>query len=433
MNYHFSQEFAQKMDQEDPLRRFRDEFHIPRDNGKQVHYFTGNSLRLQPRVTEEFLNEELTRWKDEGVEGHFRGKNSWFESHKYSKQVLGDLVGAGSSEVVAMNNLTVNLHLMMVSFYRPTKERYKIVMEAGAFPSDQYAVESQVMFHGFDPEEAIIELTPREGESILRTEDILATIESNGPQVALILVGGVQYFTGQFFDMRSITRVGHTVGANVGFDLAHAIGNVPLELHDIGADFAVWCTYKYLNSGPGSVGGVFVHERHANNDTLPRFAGWWGHNQEKRFLMEKGFEPMPGADGWQLSNVNVLSNVALMASLSVFAQTNIDKLREKSEKLTGYLEFLIEVIKEETKSDLSILTPRQFDERGCQLSIGVGNSGKQVFEYLMKNRCVLDWRESNPEQSEYGVMRAAPVPLYNSFEDVYMLGSRLKEALNNIA
>lgn len=432
MNFQFSQEFAQSLDQSDPLKRFRQEFHIPRNNGKQVHYFTGNSLGLQPRATEKILSEELLLWQNEGVEGHFKGERPWFEYHKFTKQVMGDLVGAGPSEVILMNSLTVNLHLMMVSFYRPNSTRYKIITEAGAFPSDQYALESQVLFHNLDPEQALIELSPRPGESSLRTEDILESIETNRDELALVLLSGVQYFTGQSFDLRSITLAGHKAGAKVGFDLAHAVGNVPLELHDIGADFAVWCTYKYLNSGPGSVGGAFVHERHAHDTSLPRFAGWWGYNEEKRFAMAKGFEPMPGADGWQMSNANVLSSAAVLASLSVFAKTNIDQLRSKSLQLTGYLEFLINEINLEKKGSLMLLTPQDVDQRGCQLSIGVGNKGKEVFEYVSKNGCILDWREANPEQSEYGVMRAAPVPLYNTFEDVYVLGKMIREAIRTV-
>lgn len=433
MNYQFSRAFAQQMDDQDDLRKFRQAYHIPRYKGKTVNYFTGNSLGLQPECTEGFIKAELDAWRDLGVEGHFKGKLPWMEYHKFSKQVMGDLVGAGPSEVVAMNSLTANLHLLMVSFYTPTRERYKIIIEAGAFPSDQYAMQSQIDFHDLNREEALIELTPRPGESLLRTEDITARIEETGDSLALVLLSGVQYFTGQYFDMRDITLAGHMAGAKVGFDLAHAIGNVPLELHDIGADFAVWCTYKYLNAGPGNIGGAFVHERHAHNQALKRFAGWWGHDEERRFLMEKEFVPMPGVDGWQLSNTNVIASAALLGSLSLFKEVGMLPLREKSLLLTGFLEYLVkEINKEESGNFIEILTPKDADQRGCQLSLAIPNHGKKVFELLSEQGIVVDWREPHLDSNGAGIMRAAPVPMYNSFTDVYILGNALKAAIQKV-
>ena len=429
MKYEFSQAFAEKLDAQDNLRGLRQQFHIPRYKGKPVTYFTGNSLGLQPERTRKFVETELDNWQELGVEGHFKGNRPWMEYHKLSKQVLGDLVGAGPTEVVAMNSLTTNLHLLMVSFYCPTPQRYKIIIEAGAFPSDQYAVHSQITFHGYDPGEALIELKPREGEHTLRTEDITTCIEQAGDTLALVLLSGVQYFSGQFFDMRAITLAGHMAGAKVGFDLAHAIGNVPLELHDIGADFAVWCTYKYLNAGPGNIGGAFVHERHAHNTDLKRFAGWWGHNEERRFLMEKDFAPMPGVDGWQLSNTNVIASAALLASLSLFKEVGMLQLREKSLQLTGYLAYLVGEINRSGQDKIEIITPDNEDERGCQLSLSIGREGKKIFNILSEQGIIVDWREANLSSDGVGIMRAAPVPMYNTFSDVFKLGETLKSAI----
>lgn len=420
MTFENNEDFARSLDSKDPLKDYRNKFYIPNINNKECVYFTGNSLGLQPKETEKHLLQELEDWKNLGVEGHFHAKHRpWFHYHKFTKELIAKVVGAKPLEVVSMNNLTSNLHFMMVSFYRPTKSRFKIVMEAGAFPSDQYAVESQVRFHGFEPEEAIIEISPREGEETLRTEDIVSYIKENGQEIALVLFGGVQYYTGQFFDLKTIANVAHQVGANAGFDLAHAVGNVPLKLHDSGADFAVWCSYKYLNSGPGGMSGVFVHERHANNPELPRFAGWWGHKEDERFKMQKGFIPMEGADGWQLSNVNVLSTAAHLASLKIFAEVGMETLREKSLLLTGYLEYLLTDLKSQ---NIKIITPENPDERGCQLSIIVKNRGRDVFDALTKEGVIADWRE--PE-----VIRVAPVPLYNTFMDVFKFYQIFKRTL----
>jgi kynureninase len=341
--------------------------------------------------------------------------------HKFSKQALAKLVGAKPMEVVAMNQLTVNLHLMMASFYRPTKERFKIITEAGAFSSDQYAFESQLKFHGLNLSEALIELKPRDGEFTLRTEDIVRVIKENSDQVALVIFGAVQYYTGQFFDIKKITEAAHQSKAIVGFDLAHAIGNVPLQLHKHNVDFAVWCSYKYLNAGPGGVAGAFVHERYAKDFSLPRFSGWWGHDEKQRFQMKKGFIPMSGADGWQVSNFPVLSGAALMASLEIFNKAGIKNLRKKSLLLTGYLEFLLQLIETKEKK-FTVITPNNPDQHGCQLSILMKENGQKVFNKLTKVGVVADWREP-------GVIRVAPVPLYNSFQEVFQVVEIFKAAL----
>ena len=428
MEYKSTLDFAKKMDQNDPLRSFRDEFYIPRHEGNETLYFTGNSLGLQPRQTASYLNEELILWRERGVEGHFEGKRPWFHYHKFAKESLAKIVGADNDEVVAMNSLTTNLHLLMVSFYRPSTGRFKIIMEAGAFPSDQYALESQVRFHGFNPDETLIEIKPREGEDVLRTEDIIRRIEESANELALVMFSGVQYFTGQFFDIKAITKAGHKAGALVGFDLAHAAGNVPLHLHDDEVDFAVWCHYKYLNAGPGSVAGAFVHARHENNPDLPRFAGWWGHSEEERFLMKKGFKPMIGADGWQLSNANVLTTAALLASLEVIDRADMKRMGAKSELLTGYLEFLLK--ETFTESKLKILTPSAMEEKGCQLSLSLPGSGRDVFDKLLAEGVITDWREPNLGKGQAGIIRIAPVPLYNRFEDVFKFVQLLEKAMS---
>lgn len=428
MNFESSLTFAQSLDQQDPLKSYRDQFYIPQHNGNDCIYFTGNSLGLQPKSTEKYIQEELDAWKSMGVDGHFEGKRPWFHYHKFAKKALAKIVGASPEEVVAMNNLTSNLHFMMVSFYRPTSERFKIIAEAGAFPSDQYALETQIKFHGYDPEDVLIELKPREGEMTLRTEDILSTIEQHGSSLALVMISGVQYFTGQRFDLGAITTKAHEVGALAGFDLAHAAGNVPVNLHDDNVDFAVWCSYKYMNSGPGGVSGIFVHERHGNNPDLPRFAGWWGHDEQQRFLMKKGFVPMQGADGWQLSNVNVLTTAAHLASLEIFEEVGIDQLRKKSFQLTGYLEYLLN--ENEILGDvITMITPVSPEERGCQLSLLMNKNGKQIFEHLTSHGVVADWREPNLATGTSGVIRIAPVPLYNTFEDAYQFVEILKKAI----
>ncbi|MEO0340501.1 MAG: kynureninase [Bacteroidota bacterium] len=436
--YENSLAFAQQMDHQDPLASFREEFFFPQHYEEDCLYFCGNSLGLQPKAVRAALGKELDRWQILGVEGHFPSEQEdtqvpqaggipWTEYHKALVPQSAHVIGALPSEVIIMNTLTVNLHLMMVSFYRPTTEHYKIIMEAGAFPSDQYAVESQVKLHGFHPDQAIIEVAPREGKLTLETEDIIRTIEEHGAETALVLFGGMNYYTGQLFDMPTITEVGHSYGAKVGFDLAHAAGNVPLKMHDWGADFAVWCTYKYLNSGPGSLSGCFIHERHAFNADLHRFAGWWGHDEERRFLMEKGFIPTKGADGWQLSNAPILAMPPMLISHNLHHQAGMDRLRAKSLELTGYLEFLIdELNKDGVKYEF--ITPRDPEQRGAQLSFITGKEGKNLFDYITKHGVICDWREHHlPGKDASGVIRIAPAPIYNSFEDVWLLGQLFKD------
>lgn len=416
MNYKDTANFALKLDAKDELRSYRNEFHIPlQKNGEEHIYMCGNSLGLQPKRTKEFLNQELDDWATFGVEGHFHAKNPWLPYHEFLAESYAKIVGAKNSEVVAMNTLTVNLHLMMVSFYRPTQKRHKIIIEGDAFPSDIYAVESQIKHHGFLPESSLIKLRPRDGESAIRTEDISAIIEREGDEIALIMLGGVNYYTGQVFDFEKITKIAHNKGINVGFDLAHAAGNIKLELHKWGVDFAVWCSYKYLNSGPGSVAGAFVHEKH-HNTNLPRFAGWWGHNKEDRFKMPDKFNPIISAEGWQLSNPPILSLAAIRASLSIFDEVGMDKLVSKSKKLTDYLVFLLNSIESDR---IEIITP---EERGCQLSIRVNNGDKKLFDSITVKGVIADWREPD-------VIRVAPIPLYNSFQDVFNFYSLLKEEL----
>ncbi|WP_207433976.1 kynureninase [Sabulibacter ruber] len=417
MSFQNTLAYAQEQDQADTLRHFREQFHIPQHNGKDTVYLCGNSLGLQPKSARVAVEEEMVKWAELGVEGHFVGDTPWFTYHAALAGPTARVVGAKPQEVVVMNQLTVNLHLMLVSFYRPQGKRFKILTEAGAFPSDQYALESQVKFHGYAPEEAIIEVAPRAGEHTLRTEDIVQIIQQHGEELALVMMGGVNYYTGQVFDMAAITQAAHAVGALCGFDLAHAAGNVTLRLHDWDVDFAVWCTYKYLNSGPGGTSGVFVHERYAEDASLPRFAGWWGHDQSVRFQMKKGFIPMPGAEGWQLSNSQILPMAVHKASLQLFDEAGMNNLRAKSEKLTGYLEFLIKELNQ-PKEALEVITPEDPSARGCQLSLLVHQNGRQLFETLMANGFILDWREPN-------VIRVAPTPLYNTFEDVYRFGQFL--------
>lgn len=421
MKFQNSHTFAKSLDRQDPLRSFRNRFHLPEINGKAAIYFVGNSLGLQPKHTKKFINEELEDWARLGVEGHFDSRRPWVYYHKFAKKPLSQLVGAKPVEVIAMNQLTVNLHLLMVSFYNPTKERFKILTEHGAFSSDQYAFESRIKYHGLNTGEVLIELKPRPGESTLRTEDILDAIRQHQHELALVIFGGVQYYTGQFFDIKKITEAAHKAGAIAAFDLAHAVGNVLLNLHNDDVDFAVWCSYKYLNSGPGGVGGAFVHERHASNFNFPRFAGWWGHNEKERFEMKKGFKPLVGVDGWQLSNFPVLSGAAHLASLQIFEEAGIKNLRKKSELLTGYLEFLLNGIDPEKKY-FDLLTPSNPKERGCQLSIFMKRNGKKVFKELEKSGVFADWREPD-------VIRVAPVPLYNTFEEVFKFGEIFGKAV----
>lgn len=415
--------FAHQRDAQDPLAKYRNEFHFPTYHENGVIYFTGNSLGLQPKRTREYILQELEDWAKWGVEGHFDARNPWFSYHELLTTKAAKIIGALDKEVVITHSLTTNLHLLMVSFYRPEGKRYKILCEGKAFPSDQYAMESQVKFHGYGPKEAIIEIFPREGEHLIREEDILSNIEKEGDEIALIMIGGVNYYTGQLFDMKTITATGHKVGAVVGFDLAHAAGNVEMHLHDWGVDFAAWCTYKYLNSSPGGVSGMFVHERHANNPDLPRFAGWWGHDKDARFKMESGFRPMEGAEGWQLSNAPILGMAAHLASLTIFDEVGMAAISEKRDELTAYLEFIINDISANSeKVNFEIITPTDKAKRGSQLSILAHGQGKDLFDALTKSGVVADWREPN-------VIRVAPAPLYNSFEDVYHFGQKLKAAI----
>lgn len=418
MNFDSSKAFATSLDQEDSLASYRERFYIPKGSTrKEQLYFTGNSLGLQPRSVIDHIMVELEDWRDLGVEGHFHGRNPWFYYHKFFNEKAARIVGAEPSEVVIMNNLTVNLHLLLVSFYRPNKKRFKILMEAGAFPSDMYVIESQVKHHGFDPEQAIIEVSPRDGEHSLRTEDILSEINQHGEELALVFFSGVQYYTGQVFDIPAITKAAHSVGALAGFDLAHAAGNIEMKLHDWNVDFAAWCTYKYLNSGPGGVSGAFVHNKHGMDPSTPRFAGWWGHKEDERFLMQKGYKPEPGAAGWQLSNAPVMTMAVHKASLEIFDEVGMPALAKKGKLLNAYLEFIVKDAQENNpKLEFEIITP---EERSCQLSILTNENGKKLFDYLTSNDVIADWREPN-------VIRLAPVPLYNSFEDIFELGQLMK-------
>ena len=421
ITFETSASFAAEMDARDPLASFRQQFHIPAGpDGSPSIYLCGHSLGLQPKRASVYIEQELEHWAAMGVEAHFRGRDPWMPYHRLLTDNMAGVVGAKPMEVVVMNSLTVNLHLMMVSFYRPTAQRHKLVVEAGAFPSDQYAFASQIQFHGFDPATSLIELTPRPGEANIRPEDIDALFEREGPEIALVLLCGVNYATGQLFDVKAITRVGHAQGCIVGFDLAHAAGNVPLQLHDWDADFAVWCNYKYLNGGPGCVGGCFVHERHAHAFDLPRFAGWWGHDEESRFLMGPTFQPMPGAEGWQLSNPSIMSMAPLRASLEIFAAAGMQQLLQKSVSLTAYLEFLLD---QHTPGDFTVLTPREPHRRGAQLSIRIHQGGRSICDRLVEQGTVCDWREPD-------ILRVAPVPLYNTYCDVQRFVESLFTALS---
>ncbi|MCK0180402.1 kynureninase [Flavobacteriaceae bacterium S0862] len=420
-NYKLGLEYAKQQDQNDPLASYRNQFHIPKDKeGNNWLYFTGNSLGLQPKSTKTYINQELEDWANLGVEGHFEAKNPWMPYHEYLTNSMAKIVGAKPIEVVIMNTLTTNLHLLMVSFYQPTKTKYKIVIESDAFPSDRYAVQTQLEFHGFDANEGLIEWKPRQGEELIRIEDLENILEDQGDEIALLLIGGVNYYTGQYLDIKRIAQLGHSKNCMVGIDLAHGAGNIQPELHDSGVDFAAWCTYKYLNSGPGSLAGLFVHEKHAYNKGLKRFAGWWSHNKSTRFNMRQPLDVIPGAEGWQLSNPPILSMAAIKASLDMFNNVGMDAIREKSKKLTGYFEFLINELKNDK---IKIITPTNPDERGCQLSIQVKDADKSLHQKLTEVNIITDWREPD-------VIRCAPVPLYNSFEDVYRMVEKLKDILN---
>ena len=420
MTYQNSLDYAKQLDQEDPISYLRNEFHIPRDKeGKEWLYFTGNSLGLQPKITSKYIDQELDDWANFGVEGHFEAKNPWLSYHELLTDTMAKVVGAKPIEVVVMNTLTTNLHLLMVSFYQPSKTKYKIIIESDAFPSDRYAVQSQLSFHGFDPEEALIEWKPKEGKELLELEDLKSILDSQGDEVALLLIGGVNYYTGQYLDIKKIAELGHAKKCMVGIDLAHGAGNIQPNLHDSSIDFAAWCTYKYLNSGPGSLSGLFVHEKHAQRKDLPRFAGWWNHNKETRFNMRQPFDVMSGAEGWQLSNPPILSMAAIKASLDIFEKVGMDALVKKSKKLTGFFEYLVNEIASDT---IEIITPTNPNERGCQLSLQVKNADKNLHKKLTENNIITDWREPD-------VIRCAPVPMYTSFEDVYHMVTILESLL----
>jgi kynureninase len=404
----------------------REDFFIPQKNGKEVIYFTGNSLGLQPKSARKYIELEMTKWQENGVEGHFGIHEQWYDYHKMLRQPLANLVGANPLEVVAMNTLTVNLHLLMASFFRPQGKRTKILMEASAFPSDQYVAESQSSFHGLDPEQNVVEFVPREGELILRTEDMVAKIKEVGDELALILLGGVNYYTGQFFDIEAISKAGHEVGAVVGLDLAHTVGNLPLKLHDWQIDFAAWCSYKYLNSSPGGISGVFVHQKHNQNPELPRLTGWWGYEESTRFKMKKGFVPEPNIDAWQMSNAPILLLAAHRAALEMIEEVGgVEALRHKSKALTGFLESVILDISQEENYPIQIITPSNQENRGCQLSLLVKKQGRTLFEKLEADGVIGDWREPD-------VIRLAPVPLYNTFEEMFEFGEMLRKAIQSL-
>lgn len=412
MNIEFKEgkSFAENLDIKDPLKQFRDKFLIPKQqNGNDVIYFAGNSLGLQPKSVRNYVEQELKDWETFAVEGHTHAKNPWMPYHEILTEQTAEITGAVPEEILNMNSLTVNLHLLFVSFYRPDKNRHKILIESNSFPSDHYAVQSQIKFHGFDPKSSLIEIKPREGEDKIRTEDIEELIEKEGDSTALIWIAGVNYYTGQAFDMKKITEAGHRKGCIVGFDLAHATGNLILNLHDWNVDFAVWCNYKYMNGGPGTIGGAFVHERHLKNASLPKFLGWWGHDKKTRFLMDHTYIPIPTAESWQISNPPILQLASLKASLDIFKEAGMKVLREKSKSLTAYLEFLI---KSNNFGNIEIITPSELNERGCQLSLRIKSNGKELYNRLIKEGVICDWREPD-------VIRVAPVPLYNTYSDVY--------------
>jgi kynureninase len=424
MQFENTIDFALQLDQSDELNSFRKKFLFPEHNGKKAIYFCGNSLGLQPATTREYVNQELTDWEKFGVEGHFQAQHPWYPYHEFLRDNMAKVVGALPKETVVMNSLTANVHFMLVSFYRPNTERYKIICEASAFPSDQYALQSQVKFHGFNPKDAIIELKPREGEFTLRHEDIIASVEKHKDSLALVFLGNPNYYTGQVFQMKEITEAAHRNGALAGFDLAHGAGNLELHLHDWQVDFAVWCSYKYLNSGPGGVAGAFVHEKHCNDTNRIRFAGWWGNDPETRFTMPHDFVPVKSADSWQLSNAPVLPMASLRASLEIFAAAGIEKLVAKRKKLNDYLRYVIKdaVAFAQQQQHVTIITPENENERGAQVSMICKRNGKKIFNFLTENGIIADWRE--PE-----VLRMAAVPLYNSFEDVFRFGECFKQAL----
>lgn len=422
MNFQNTREFAQSLDAQDELKKYRSEFEFPKVNGKKTIYFTGNSLGLMPKRAKKYVDDVMNDWANLAVEGHFYAEKPWWDYHERFSNPLSKIVGAKPSEVSVMNTLTVNLHMMMVSFYNPTSTRFKIICEEKAFPSDQYMFQTQVKFHGLDPKDVIVEVKRREGEHNLRNEDIIAKINEVGDELALVLIGGINYYTGQVLDMENITKAGHSVGAKVGWDLAHAAGNIELKLHEWNVDFACWCSYKYMNAGPGSVAGYFVHEKHHSNKDINRFGGWYGHNKERRFLMEPEYTPNEGALGWQSSCTGVLAMAPYLASVEMFDEIGMEALMKKRDLITAYLEFIVEETAKKTGTNLEIITPKNQSERGSQLSIILHGEGKELFHYLMKQGVVTDWREP-------AVIRLAPVPLYTTFEEMYDFGQILKTGI----
>ena len=419
MEFENTLRFAKNLDHQDQLGKYRELFHFPQVNGKDVIYFTGNSLGLQPKNSQTYVDEIMDDWRQLAVEGHFYANKPWWDYHERLAAPLAKIVGAHEKEVSVMSTLTANLHFLMVSFYRPTKKRFKILCEEKAFPSDQYMIKSQLRFHGIDEKEALVEVKKRAGEHFWRTEDIIAKIEEVGEELALVLIGGVNYYNGQVFDIESITKTGKKVGAFVGWDLAHAAGNVALQLHDWNVDFAAWCSYKYMNSGPGNASGIFVHEKHLDKKDIPRFEGWWGTKKESRFLMKPEFEPMATADAWQVSNAPVLSLAPYLASLKLFEEVGMSALIEKRDLLTSYLEYILNEVDKKVESSFEIITP---GDRGCQLSVFLHGEGRSLFDYLMKNGVIVDWREPN-------VIRLAPAPFYCSFEDMFRFGEILETGI----
>ena len=418
--YEPTEDFAKRLDERDSLAHFRERFALPERDGRRVLYFNGNSLGLMPKAARELVEDELADWESLAVDAHFEGRTPWVSYHEVFRETGARLVGAVPGEVVMMNGLTVNLHLMMTTFFRPTASRFKILMEQGAFPSDAYAAQSQLALHGFDPGSGLIHLAPRAGEALLRTEDVVSTIDKHGGEIALVLLPGVQYYTGQLLDIAAITKAARDAGCVAGWDLAHAAGNVPLNLHDWEVDFAVWCSYKYLNAGPGAIAGCFVHERHARNVALPRLAGWWGNDPKTRFKMHEqgGFVPRDGADGWQLSNPPILAMAPLRASLQLFEEAGVESLRQKSIVLTGYLEWLLDRAKDKR---FEVITPKRAGERGCQLSLRILDRPDETLGSLEALGLIGDYRAPD-------VVRIAPVPLYNTFHEVWRAADLLSRA-----
>ncbi len=421
MIFENSLEFARELDIQDPLKNFKNRFYIPYLHGKESIYFNGNSLGLQPKTAQEYVLNEMENWANYGAEGHFHGRNPWVNYHDAFPKKLSKIAGALPDEIVVMNQLTINIHLLLITFYRPNKNRYKIICEQKAFPSDQYAIASHLQLHGYNPADALIELKPRIGEHALRNEDVITTIKKHGSETSLLLIGGINYYSGQVFDMESIATAVHEAGAVCGFDLAHAIGNIELKLHDWDVDFAVWSSYKYLNSGPGSIGGAFIHQRYIRDKSLLRLAGWWGTDKQERFQMKKEFNPITTAEGWQVSNTQVLSMASHLASLAIFEEAGLENIITKGKKLSAYLLFILnEINTHSSKEVLEIITPQGENEHGCQVSILMLEKGREIFDYLNKNGVIADWREPN-------VIRLAPVPLYNTYEEVYRFGDIIKK------